>query len=60
LPQIAGAASQIADQLEARFDNRMGDGFIISPAYLPGAFEEFVSLVVPSAAAGTARSVPLD
>lgn len=47
LPQIVGTPSQIADQLEAWFNNGEGDGFIISPAYLPGAFEEFVSMVVP-------------
>ena len=27
--------------------NGEADGFIISPAYLPGAFEEFVQSVVP-------------
>jgi FMN-dependent oxidoreductase (nitrilotriacetate monooxygenase family) len=47
LPQIVGTPSQIADELESWFSNGEGDGFIISPAYLPGAFEEFVSLVVP-------------
>ena len=47
LPHIIGTPSQVADQLEASFRNGEGDGFIISPAYLPGAFEEFVQLVVP-------------
>jgi FMN-dependent oxidoreductase (nitrilotriacetate monooxygenase family) len=47
LPHVVGTPVQIADQLEASFRNGEADGFIISPAYLPGAFEEFVTLVVP-------------
>ena len=47
LPHVVGTPIQIADQLEAIFHNGEADGFIISPAYLPGAFEEFVQSVVP-------------
>jgi hypothetical protein len=47
LPHVVGTPVQIADQLEASFLNGEADGFIISPAYLPGAFEEFVQSVVP-------------
>ncbi len=47
LPHVVGTPTQIADQLEESFRNGEADGFIISPAYLPGAFEEFVELVVP-------------
>jgi len=47
LPHVVGTPTQIADQLEESFHNDEADGFIISPAYLPGAFEEFVQLVVP-------------
>jgi hypothetical protein len=47
LPHVVGTPVQIADQLEASFRNGEADGFIISPAYLPGAFEEFVQSVVP-------------
>jgi FMN-dependent oxidoreductase (nitrilotriacetate monooxygenase family) len=47
LPHVVGTPVQIADQLEASFNNGEADGFIISPAYLPGAFEEFVQSVVP-------------
>ncbi|KAB8314837.1 LLM class flavin-dependent oxidoreductase [Tolypothrix campylonemoides VB511288] len=47
VPQIVGTPTQIADELEALFQEGAGDGFVISPAYLPGAFEEFVELVVP-------------
>jgi FMN-dependent oxidoreductase (nitrilotriacetate monooxygenase family) len=47
LPHVLGTPAQIADQLEEIFRNGEADGFIISPAYLPGAFEEFVQSVVP-------------
>ncbi|WP_339375808.1 LLM class flavin-dependent oxidoreductase [Calothrix sp. NIES-2098] len=47
VPQLVGTPTQIADELEVLFREEAGDGFIISPAYLPGAFDEFVDLVVP-------------
>ncbi|AFY31157.1 LLM class flavin-dependent oxidoreductase [Calothrix sp. PCC 7507] len=47
VPQLVGTATQIADKLETLFRDEVGDGFVISPAYLPGAFEEFVDLVIP-------------
>ncbi|WP_416414186.1 LLM class flavin-dependent oxidoreductase [Pantoea sp. App145] len=47
LPQLVGTPQQIADQLEASFDNGEADGFIISAAYLPGSFDEFSDFVVP-------------
>jgi FMN-dependent oxidoreductase (nitrilotriacetate monooxygenase family) len=47
VPQVAGTASQVADYLEGAFLERACDGFVISPAYLPGSFAEFVELVVP-------------
>ncbi|MBD1909925.1 LLM class flavin-dependent oxidoreductase [Leptolyngbya sp. FACHB-16] len=47
LPQLVGTPSQIADQLEVFFQNGACDGFMISPAYLPGAFTDFVQGVVP-------------
>jgi alkanesulfonate monooxygenase SsuD/methylene tetrahydromethanopterin reductase-like flavin-dependent oxidoreductase (luciferase family) len=47
VPQLVGTPTQIADELEALFREEAGDGFIISPAYLPGSFDEFVDLVVP-------------
>ncbi len=45
--QIVGNPGQIADQLAEIFLNGGSDGFVVSPAYLPGAFEDFVELVVP-------------
>lgn len=47
IPQVVGTPKQIADELETLFQTDAADGFVISPAYLPGAFEEFVDLVVP-------------
>ena len=47
LPQFAGTAASVADQLEAFFDEVGGDGFMLSPIYCPGAIEEFVDMVVP-------------
>jgi len=47
LPHVVGTPTQIADELEASFKNGEADGFIISGAYFPGSFEEFVELVVP-------------
>lgn len=47
LPQLVGTPQQIADQLEASFENGEADGFIVSAAYLPGTFEEFSDFVVP-------------
>lgn len=47
VPQIAGTAIQVADRLEALVLGGACDGFMISPAYLPGGFDDFVELVVP-------------
>ncbi len=47
VPQIVGTPRIVADQLETIFQAEACDGFVISPAYLPGSFEEFVELVVP-------------
>lgn len=47
VPQIAGTAEQVAGELCALFDDRACDGFMISPAYLPGGFDDFVAGVVP-------------
>jgi alkanesulfonate monooxygenase SsuD/methylene tetrahydromethanopterin reductase-like flavin-dependent oxidoreductase (luciferase family) len=47
LLQMVGTPAQVADQMEAYFDDVGGDGFMLSPIYSPGAIEEFVDLVVP-------------
>ena len=44
---IYGTPQRIADTLEDWFVSGLADGFIIMPAYFPGAFNDFVNLVVP-------------
>jgi N-acetyl-S-(2-succino)cysteine monooxygenase len=44
---ICGTPKRIADTLEERFLAGLADGFMILPAYFPGAFDDFVDLVVP-------------
>jgi FMN-dependent oxidoreductase (nitrilotriacetate monooxygenase family) len=44
---IYGTPAQIADRLEEWFVSELADGFMILPAYFPGAFDDFVDLVVP-------------
>lgn len=44
---IVGSATQVADMLEEWFGNEAADGFNILPPWLPGAFEDFVDLVIP-------------
>jgi N-acetyl-S-(2-succino)cysteine monooxygenase len=44
---VCGTPQRIADTLEDWFTTGLADGFIIMPAYFPGAFDDFVDLVVP-------------
>jgi FMN-dependent oxidoreductase (nitrilotriacetate monooxygenase family) len=44
---IYGTAKKIADIFEEWFITGMADGFVIMPAYFPGAFNDFVNQVVP-------------
>lgn len=44
---IYGSPMRIADILEEWFIAGIADGFMIQPAYFPGAFNDFVDLVVP-------------
>jgi len=44
---IYGTPKRIADTLEEWFTAGLADGFMILPAYFPGAFDDFVDLVVP-------------
>ena len=41
-----GSPKQIADQMEEWF-NTACDGFVLAGSYAPGAYEDFVRLVVP-------------
>jgi N-acetyl-S-(2-succino)cysteine monooxygenase len=42
-----GTPEQIADYMQACFENEAADGFLIMAAYLPAGLREFVDLVVP-------------
>ena len=44
---ICGTPARIADTLEEWFTGGAADGFNILPPYFPGAFADFVDLVVP-------------
>src|SRR5580693_981157 len=44
---LCGTPRKIADTLEEWFVEKAADGFNILPAYFPGAFADFVDLVIP-------------
>ena len=44
---VYGSPKRVADILEEWFTSGLADGFVIMPAYFPGAFDDFVNLVVP-------------
>ena len=46
-PRFVGTAEQVADQMEEWFTSGACDGFVLAATHLPGAFEEFVRMVVP-------------
>ena len=45
--EIVGTPSQIADHLQSLFESGACDGFVVSPTYFPGMFEQFCRRVVP-------------
>jgi FMN-dependent oxidoreductase (nitrilotriacetate monooxygenase family) len=44
---LCGSPKSIADALEEWFISERADGFMIQPAYFPGALDDFVEQVVP-------------
>lgn len=44
---VCGTAVGIADTMEAWFSAGAADGYNVLPPYFPGAFDDFVNLVVP-------------
>jgi FMN-dependent oxidoreductase (nitrilotriacetate monooxygenase family) len=46
-PRFVGTPDKIADQMQEWFETRGCDGFVLAATHLPGAFEEFVRMVVP-------------
>ena len=47
VPQIAGTAQDVADWLHDAYERKAADGFVISPAFVPDTFDDFVDGVVP-------------
>jgi alkanesulfonate monooxygenase SsuD/methylene tetrahydromethanopterin reductase-like flavin-dependent oxidoreductase (luciferase family) len=46
-PRFVGTPDRVADQMQEWFENGGCDGFVLAATHLPGAFEEFVRMVVP-------------
>ena len=44
---IVGGPKEVADHLEEMFVTRGCDGFVVSAAYVPGNYADFVDLVIP-------------
>ena len=44
---IVGGPKEVSDQFEQWFAERACDGFVIAGTHVPGAYEDFVSFVVP-------------
>lgn len=44
---VIGTPADVADTMQAWFEQGAADGFIIQPPYLPGSAEDFVDMVVP-------------
>ena len=47
MPLFVGSASDVADGLEEWFTSGACDGFVLAATHMPGAYEDFVRLVVP-------------
>ncbi|TCT01659.1 LLM class flavin-dependent oxidoreductase [Aquabacter spiritensis] len=46
-PRLVGTAEDVAEELSAIVTSGAADGFVVSPAFLPDTFEDFVGQVVP-------------
>lgn len=47
LPTFVGTPQMVADQMEEWFNGGACDGFVVAATHMPGAYEDFVRLVVP-------------
>lgn len=45
--EVVGGPKEVVDFFERQFHDRVTDGFILFPPYLPGTLEKFVDLVIP-------------
>lgn len=46
-PRFVGTPTEVADGMQEWFSSGGCDGFVLAATHLPGAFEEFVRMVVP-------------
>jgi len=46
-PVFCGSPKDVADQMEQWFTTHACDGFVIAASHVPGAYEDFVRMVVP-------------
>ena len=46
-PHFVGTPETVADGMQEWFERRACDGFVLAATHVPGAYEEFVRLVVP-------------
>ncbi|QRG04614.1 LLM class flavin-dependent oxidoreductase [Xanthobacter dioxanivorans] len=44
---LVGSAEEVVDTLQLWFESGAADGFNVMPPYFPGAFDDFVDLVIP-------------
>ncbi|CUX72246.1 MULTISPECIES: LLM class flavin-dependent oxidoreductase [Agrobacterium] len=44
---VIGTAQDVADQMQAWFEDRGADGFNVMPATIPGGLDDFAELVIP-------------
>jgi alkanesulfonate monooxygenase SsuD/methylene tetrahydromethanopterin reductase-like flavin-dependent oxidoreductase (luciferase family) len=47
LPRFVGTPAEVAEGLEEWFSAPAADGFVLAATHIPGAYEDFVRLVVP-------------
>jgi len=47
LPRFVGMPADVADGLEEWFTTEACDGFVVAATHMPGAYDDFVRLVVP-------------
>ena len=47
LPCFVGTPEDIADEMEEWFLSESCDGFVLSATHIPGAYNDFVKLIVP-------------
>ncbi len=47
LPVFVGNPTQVADQMESWYSAEACDGFVLAATHMPGAYEDFATLVVP-------------